>query len=31
MNETDFSLEDQAIAKKIDQTKSKAAQPGYLR
>ncbi len=31
MNETDFSLLEKAIAKKIDQTKSKAAQPGYLR
>lgn len=31
MNETDFSPLEKAIAKKIDQTKSKAAQPGYLR
>ncbi|NHC34297.1 hypothetical protein QH73_0006430 [Scytonema millei VB511283] len=31
MNETDFSPLEKAIAKKIDQTKSKATQPGYLR
>ena len=31
MNETDFSPLEKVIAKKIDQTKSKAAHPGYLR